>query len=82
MVTHDVSKPAHTRRGMAFVNALYDGKSELSGIFAKRARDLRALEAMIECGRAIPALSESLEDVLAEIGEGERELAARIATER
>ena len=52
VVTHDVSKPAHTRRGMAFVNALYDGKSELSGIFAKRARDLRALEAMIECGRA------------------------------
>ena len=40
---HDVANPAHTRRGMAFVDALYDGKSELSGVFAKRARDLRAL---------------------------------------
>ena len=62
---HDVANAAHTRRGMAFVDALYEGKAQLSGVFAKHARVVDALRAMMECRKAIPASSESLEHVLA-----------------
>ena len=38
VVLHDKPRPPHHRRGMAFVNALYDGTAELQGALGKRAR--------------------------------------------
>lgn len=58
VILQDDPQPAHTRRGMAFVDALYEGQATLEGVLAKRARDLDDLEAMLACGRAIPATDE------------------------
>jgi len=55
IVLHDSHAPAHTRRGMAFVDALYDGTARLEELLAKRARDADDLAPMLRCGRAIPA---------------------------
>src|SRR5438046_1890657 len=63
-VLHDTPQPAHCRRGMAFTDALFDGKTFLDGVLAKRARDVTALSAMITCGRAIAATTEPFIDVL------------------
>jgi xanthine dehydrogenase accessory factor len=38
---------------MAFTDAIFDGKAELEGVFAKRARELTSLTAMMKCTRAI-----------------------------
>jgi len=51
---HDDLKPSHTRRGMAFADALFHGSAELEGILAKRIRTLRDLPRMLRCGRALP----------------------------
>jgi xanthine dehydrogenase accessory factor len=49
---------------MSFTNALYRGKSELGGVYAKYATDLRSLKCMLRCGRAVPIFGSKLEDVL------------------
>src|SRR5688572_20732644 len=67
VVLHDAPAPSHSRRGMAFVNALYDGKAELAGVLAKRARNVSALRHMLDCGRALPVVDEPLERVIAEV---------------
>ena len=38
VVLHDDPLPSHPRRGTAFTDALYRGKAELEGAFAKYAR--------------------------------------------
>lgn len=40
-VIHDVALPAAPRRGMAFVDAIFDGARELDGVTARRVDDLR-----------------------------------------
>ena len=50
----DDARPTHTRRGMAFADAVFDGKAELAGVLAKRMPDADGVEAMLACGRAIP----------------------------
>lgn len=64
VVLHDAPAPAHTRRGMAFVNALFEGKAELEGVLAKRAKTLEDLAKMADCHRAIPVVARALEDVI------------------
>lgn len=54
VVVQDTERPTYTRRGMAFTDAIFDGKAELEGVYAKRARDLPSLNAMMNCKRAIP----------------------------
>ena len=54
VILQETERPAYTRRGMAFTDAIFDGKAELEGVFAKRARDLPSLNAMMQCTRAIP----------------------------
>jgi len=68
VVLHDVANPAHPRRGMAFVDALYDGVSRLAQVLAKRARDPDDLLPMAACGRAIPVTRDALPEVLSRLG--------------
>src|SRR5258705_4667455 len=53
VIIQDTDGRAYTRRGMAFTDAIFDGKAELEGVFAKRARELTSLTAMMKCTRAI-----------------------------
>ncbi len=64
VVLHDSPAPPHTRRGMAFVDALYEGKAELAGVLAKRAKTLDDLGRMADCRRAVPVLEQPLEQVI------------------
>jgi len=67
VVMHDTAAPSHSRRRMAFVDALYEGKAELLGVLAKRARTLLDLGYMIQCRRAVPVIDEPLECVVATV---------------
>ena len=67
VVMHDSSTPPHTRRGMGFVDALYQGTAEFEGLLAKRVRTLRDLAVMLQCQRAIPVSDAPLEQVVAEV---------------
>lgn len=64
VVLHDSAAPAHSRRGMAFVNALYERSAELEGVLAKRARSLDDLRKMVQCRRAIPVVDAPLQAVI------------------
>lgn len=67
VVLHDVSTPSHTRRGMAFADALYQKTADLEGLLAKRVRRLKDLPFMLRCRRAVPVIDAPLENVLAEV---------------
>ena len=54
VVIHDVVRPAHARRGMAFSDALFEDRCTLAGVLGKRVSDLPALPLMARCGRAVP----------------------------
>lgn len=64
VLLHDRPLAAHSRRGMAFVDALYAGQAELEGVLAKRARTLDDAAQMLRCNRAVAVLDSSFEDVL------------------
>jgi xanthine dehydrogenase accessory factor len=49
---------------MAFADALFDGRTELEGVLAKRAPDLPYLLAMHRCARAIPVTTVELTAVV------------------
>lgn len=67
VVLHDGASPSHTRRGMSFVDALYDGTAELEGMLAKRVRSLGDLAYMLKCRRAMPVVDAPLEGVMASV---------------
>ncbi len=67
VVVHDVPTPAHTRRGMAFTDAMFSGKAQLEDVYAKRSPHAEHLGCMLECGRAIPAMTGAIEDVVSAI---------------
>lgn len=67
VVLHDTPKPSHSRRAMAFVDALYEGIAELDGVLAKRARTICDLVKMLRCGRAVPVADAPLEKVVAAV---------------
>ncbi len=56
VVVHDVARPAHTRRGMAFTDAMFSGKAQLDDVLAKRSPQPEHLRCMLACGRAIPVM--------------------------
>ena len=64
VVMHDTPAPAHSRRGMAFTDALFEGRSALEGVLCKRAAPGAYAQAMLECGKAIPALDCDIEAAL------------------
>jgi len=67
VVLHDVPRPAHPRRGMAFTNALFERKAELAGVLAKLSKDIENVEQMLGCGRAIPVISGEIEHVVSAV---------------
>lgn len=67
VVLHDASTPSHIRRGMAFVDALYQTTAEVEGLLAKRARTLQDLPFMLRCRRAVPISDAPLDKVVAEV---------------
>ena len=67
VVLCDDAAPTHTRRGMAFTDAYFDGKSELENVFAKRSARGEHLQSMLACGRAIPALASDWRGVAKEL---------------
>jgi xanthine dehydrogenase accessory factor len=64
VLLHDQAAPAHSRRGMAFVDALFDGLCRLEGLLSKRARDIDDLPSMINCGIAVPVSQDDFACVL------------------
>jgi len=64
VLLHDEAAPAHSRRGMAFVDALFDGRCRLEGVLGKRARDIHDLPPMLACGVAVPVSQDTLACVL------------------
>jgi len=67
VVLHDSPAPSHTRRGMAFVNAFFEGKAELEGVLAKRAITLADMTKMADCHRAVPVVEAPFESVMAAV---------------
>jgi xanthine dehydrogenase accessory factor len=67
VLLHDSPKASHSRRAMAFVNALYEGIAELDGVLAKRARTINDLIKMLRCGRAVPVVEAPIETVVAAV---------------
>ena len=64
VVLHDGQRPAHARRGMAFTDALFEGRARLEGVLAKRAERLEDLQSMVRCGQAVPAVDAPFDEVL------------------
>lgn len=64
VLLHDQAAPAHPRRGMAFVDALFDGRCKLEGVLGKRARDIDDLHPMLACGIAVPVSRDDFPRVL------------------
>lgn len=67
VVLCDDAAPTHTRRGMAFTDAYFDGKAELENVFAKRSAPGEHVQSMLACGRAIPALASHWRNVVDEL---------------
>lgn len=53
VVMHDSAAPAHSRRGMAFADCIFDGTAELEGVIARRAKNGSALGYMLQCRKAV-----------------------------
>ena len=64
VVMLDAPSPAHSRRGMAFTDTLFEGKSTLDRVLCKRSGPGSHMLAMLDCGKAIPALDCNFEDAL------------------
>lgn len=54
VVLHDVAAPTTSRRGMAFADAVFDGRAELAGVTATRHDDLSGLLAASMARASIP----------------------------
>jgi xanthine dehydrogenase accessory factor len=61
---HEVAAPAAPRRGMAFADAVFDGRCELDGLLARRIDDVAALPAAVASRDAIPVTTAELAEVL------------------
>lgn len=68
VVLHDVPRPAHPRRGMAFTDAYFENVSTLAGMIGKRAPSVESLGKMLACGRALPVSDGEFAEVLATVG--------------
>lgn len=64
VMIHEVLRPTHIRRGMAFTDAVFDGKAGLAGVWAKCPGSREELQHMLACGRAIPVATAALEEGL------------------
>lgn len=67
VLIHEIAQPTYTRRGMAFTDAVFDGKAGLQGIWAKCPQTWADLEQMLTCGRAIPVFTGALDEALIQL---------------
>ena len=65
VLIHEVTQPTYIRRGMAFTDAVFDGKAGLQGVWAKCPHTHEAVQHMLACGRAIPVCTCTLDEALA-----------------
>lgn len=63
VIVHDDPAPAHPRRGMAFVDALFAGKAMLDGVVAQHAADMDALLEIAALDDHIPVCSRPLQEI-------------------
>ncbi len=61
---HDLPAPPHGRRGMAFVDAIFESFAQLEGVIAKRAHHTQAIPRMLVCRKAIAVSVEEFAAVL------------------
>lgn len=64
VVIHDVAAPSFARRGMAFTDAMYDGRASLEGVSGRFATDILSIRLMLEQRREIPLVAESFAKML------------------
>lgn len=64
VIVHDGAMPMHTRRGMSFADAMFDGTCELESVRGKLARDPDDLPYMARCSKAIPVTCDEFRTVL------------------
>src|SRR3712207_3300410 len=64
VLMHDVPQPATTRRGMAFADAVFDGRAELDGVVAVRVDDVDALTSMLMRPEVIPVVIASMDLII------------------
>lgn len=67
VVVHDVAEPSFARRGMAFVDAMFDAVAVLEGITGRRVKDLLSIHGMLDRRAEIPLIAEDFRDVLAHL---------------
>jgi xanthine dehydrogenase accessory factor len=67
VAVHDVALPAAPRRGMAFADAIFDGRCQLAGVDARLVDDPSALPAALAEHREVPVSTAELTDVLAAV---------------
>jgi xanthine dehydrogenase accessory factor len=67
VVVHDVPRPSHARRGMAFTDAFFGTPCTLEGVFSKKASSVSSLGRMLSCGKALPVSDADLAEVLAAV---------------
>lgn len=65
VAVHDRPRPAYTRRRASFCDAHFDGRAEMGGVRAKRAREASDLHFMLGCGRSVPVCDFPFDDALA-----------------
>jgi xanthine dehydrogenase accessory factor len=53
----DLPQPSHSRRGMAYTDALFDGESTLEGVRARHVPSLQAAQVLWRDGAAIPVVA-------------------------
>ncbi|HEY5864232.1 MAG TPA: hypothetical protein VI542_01555, partial [Candidatus Tectomicrobia bacterium] len=64
VILHDSRQPTTTRRGMAFTDAVFDGRTRLAGVTAVRVDDLHALTEILASQAAIPMIVTDLPTLL------------------
>jgi xanthine dehydrogenase accessory factor len=67
VVIHGEAKPTTTRRGMAFADAVFDGRATLEGMDAVRAGDLPRVRELLAPRQAIPVYVRPLAPLLADL---------------
>lgn len=67
VVVHDEPQPTTTRRGMAFADAVFDGRASLEGVDAVRVEDLGHVRALLSAHQSIPVYVSDLKSLLAAI---------------
>lgn len=67
VLIHDDPKPTTSRRGMAFSDAVFDGRASLGGVEAVRARDIAHARNLLAARQTIPVYVRPLGPLLGQI---------------